>query len=82
MVMESLSNGVLPMVSYFSGFRDSVDNLEPFLDQALIALMKIPTAHDVRVRSIADNIHQLFTGQYLENIGPTLRQIAVEYFDW
>jgi glycosyltransferase involved in cell wall biosynthesis len=81
-VMESLSNGVLPMVSYFSGFRDSVDNLEPFLDQALIELMKIPTSHDVRVRSIADNINQLFTGQYLENIGPTLRRIAVEYFDW
>jgi len=81
-VMESLSNGVLPLVSYFSGFKDSVDNLEPFLGQALIELMKIPTAPDVRIGRIADNLKQLFAGQYLKNIGPTLRRVAVEHFDW
>ncbi len=80
--MESLSNGVLPLVSYFSGFKDSVDNLEPFLGQALIELMKIPTAPDVRIGRIADNLKQLFAGQYLKNIGPTLRRVAVEHFDW
>ena len=81
-VMESFSNGVLPLVSYFSGFKDSVDSLEAFLDPALIELIKIPAAHDVRIKTIADNLRQLFAGQYLKYIGTTLRQIAVEHFDW
>lgn len=81
-VMESLSNGVLPMVSYFSGFKDSIDDLEAFLDPGLIELIKIPTAHDVRIKTIADNLRQLFSGQYLQHIRPILRRIAVDHFDW
>ena len=37
-LMESLANGVLPVVSYFSGFKDGVDELEQLLDPALVSL--------------------------------------------
>jgi len=81
-VMESLSNGVLPIVSYFSGFKDSVDDLQPFLGESLTEKIKIPVDSDVRVERIAANVNGLLAGQSLEKIGAKLRQIAVENYDW
>lgn len=81
-VMESLSNGVLPLVSYFSGFKDSVDDLRPLLGENLNDLMKIPVDRDTRVKAIASNVNTLLADKNLKNIRPTLRQIAREHYDW
>lgn len=81
-LMESLSNGVLPIVSYFSGFKDGVDSLIPFLGKALTEKMKMPVAPDIRVATIADNLTALLTDNSLKKIGPQLRKIAVENYDW
>ncbi|MBN1994501.1 MAG: glycosyltransferase family 4 protein [Anaerolineae bacterium] len=81
-LMESLSNGVLPLVSYFSGFMDGVDDLIPFLGQSLTTRMKIPVDPAVRVVSIAPNINDLLTDASVKSLSPTLRQIAVENYDW
>ena len=81
-LMESLSNGVLPVVSYFSGFRDSVDDLAPFLAETLIEKMKLPVDGQIRVERITANINGLLAEPTLKEIGPKLRQIAVENYDW
>ena len=81
-VMESLSNGVLPLVSYFSGFRDSVDDLRPLLGETLNDLMKIPVDKETRVTTIVSNLNTLLADESVKTIRPTLRQIAVENYDW
>ena len=81
-VMESLSNGVLPVVSYFGGFKDSVDDLTPFLGEALTEKIKIPVDINVRVERIASNINELLADHDLKRIGTELRRIAVENYDW
>ncbi len=81
-LMESLSNGVLPVVSYFSGFKDGVDELKPYLGRSLTEKMKIPVDASVRVERIATNLNGLLARQDLQKIGPKLRQIAVDNYDW
>jgi glycosyltransferase involved in cell wall biosynthesis len=81
-VMESLSNGVLPLVSYFSGFKDSVDDLRPLLGETLNDLMKIPVDKETCVEKIASNLNTLLADESVKTIRPKLRQIAVENYDW
>ncbi len=81
-VMESLANGVLPLVSYFSGFKDSVDELRPLIGARLNDLMKIPVTPDGRIETIAAGLGQLLEDQSYIGLKPQLRQIAVEQFDW
>ena len=81
-LMESLSNGVLPLVSYFSGFKDGVDELEPLLGRSLSDRMKIPVDVQVREEQIAANISGLLADERLKTFAPRLRQIAVEKYDW
>jgi glycosyltransferase involved in cell wall biosynthesis len=81
-LMESLSNGVLPIVSYFSGFKDGVDELELFLDQKIVEKMKISINPKTRIDSIISNITSLLAETDLKQYTSTLRQIAVEHYDW
>lgn len=81
-LMESLSNGVLPMVSYFSGFADGLDALIPYLGPNLIERMKIPVEDSIRISGIINNISDLLADKSIQAIGPVLRKIAVDNFDW
>ncbi len=81
-VMESLSNGVLPVVSYFSGFKDSIDELGLFLGKGLIDRMKLSVEPAQRVDVMISNICELLVDPDAGCYGPQLRQIAVENYDW
>jgi glycosyltransferase involved in cell wall biosynthesis len=81
-VMESLSNGVLPVVSYFSGFKDSVDDLESLLGKSLIEKMKLSVDPAQREEVMISNISGLLADPDLKSYGPRLRRIAVENYDW
>ncbi len=81
-VMESLSNAVLPLVSYFSGFKDSIDDLRPLLGESLNDLMKIPVDKEIRVETIISNLNTLLADESIKTIRPQLRQIALENYDW
>ncbi len=48
-LMESLSNGVLPLVSYFSGFKDGIDELAGLLGVETVSKMKISAPSRIRV---------------------------------
>lgn len=80
-LMESLSNGVLPAVSYFSGFRDGVDELQPYLDASLLEHMRLPVDPTGRVSGIAMQLTALLH-EPLHKISPQLRKIAEERHDW
>jgi glycosyltransferase involved in cell wall biosynthesis len=81
-LMESLANGVLPMVSYFSGFADAVDELEQYLGKDMVEQMKIPMAMETRVGAIAANIVSLLDILQTTDLSGELSQIARENYDW
>ncbi|WP_455208098.1 glycosyltransferase [Kaarinaea lacus] len=81
-LMESLANGVLPMVSYFSGFKDGIDELEQFLDKSLVAHMKIPMEKERRIDTLAGNIITLLGQVKTHDISDRLARIARENYDW
>ena len=81
-LMESLSNGVLPVVSYFSGFADAVDDLIPYLGIEWVERMKIPVDDQNRIPGLVKNLPSIMSDPGLSIISPKLRKIAVENFDW
>ncbi len=81
-VMESLANGVLPLVTDFSGFSDSITELESFLGKSLTDRIRIPRDDAVRVERLASNLASLLGDAKLREASPVLRRIAEENFDW
>jgi glycosyltransferase involved in cell wall biosynthesis len=81
-LMESLSNGVLPVVSYFSGFADGVDELIPYLGIEWVERMKIPIDDKNRIPGLIKNLPAVMSDPGLPVISPKLRKIAVENYDW
>ena len=81
-LMESLANGVFPLVSYFSGFKDGIDELEKFLDPTLVDKMKIPTDPTTRIPTLISNINNLLSDNSLDELRPSLCRIAAENYDW
>ncbi len=81
-LMESLANGVLPVVSYFSGFADGVAELVPWLGEDITERMKIPMDETLRIESLADNLAGLLGEKAGAERGRALRLIAEEHYDW
>ena len=81
-LMEALSNGVFPMVSYFSGFVDGIDELEKYLDKKIVDYMKISIENDQRIQSIIDNVQNISTILKEKSLAEQLRPIAVKHYDW
>jgi glycosyltransferase involved in cell wall biosynthesis len=52
-LMESLANGVLPAASNFSGFAEGLDALVDDLGADMVALLRLPTAPEQAVISMA-----------------------------
>jgi len=81
-LMESLSNGVLPVVSYFSGFTDGIDELADVIPPELLSKMKIPMAPESRISTMAENICDILASDSFRTIRPKLREVACERYDW
>jgi len=81
-LMESLANGVLPLVSYFSGFKDGIDDLAQYLPEDLIENMKIPMIIENRITSLASQITNLLSTLKTEGVNRQLAKIARDRYDW
>ena len=81
-LFESLSNGVFPMASYFSGLACGLDELVPFLGQELVDMMKISIDDAARIPGLIKSLSRILSNKDIEAISPKLRMIAVENFDW
>jgi len=81
-LMESLASGVLRLVSYFSGFRDGVDDLARLLGDNVAERMKLPVDPEARIESIARAISKSLGDPEVRALPPRLRQVAVEHLDW
>jgi len=81
-LMESLSNGVLPMVSYFSGFTDGIDELADVIPEDLLSQMRIPMDNQQRIKVMADNLLSILSNESFTKIRPKLREVACARYDW
>ena len=81
-LMESLANGVLPVVSDFSGFADGLEGLVPHLGEEWVDRMRLPVEPEGRVEAIATKLASLLGDERRADLGPRLRALAVEHFDW
>jgi len=81
-LMESLANGVLPVVSYFSGFQDGVDELEQYLTKSLVNHLKIPMEKETRIATLAENIIELLSVVKAKDYSKELSAIAQTNYDW
>jgi len=81
-LMESLANGVLPVVSYFSGFKDGIDDLAQYLSEDLIENMKIPMIIESRISSLVLQITTLLNKLKAADVNCQLAEIAKDQYDW
>jgi glycosyltransferase involved in cell wall biosynthesis len=81
-VMESLANGVVPVVSDFSGFADGLRDLEAHLGADLVDRMRVPASGPFRVERIAQQLISLLGDRSIDALRPRLRALAVRHFDW
>ena len=80
-LMESLSNGVLPAATSFSGFAEGLDQLVPKLGADLVDRMRLPLEPVGRVQGIAERLAGLLQ-TVSEGLHDRLREIAVSEYDW
>lgn len=81
-LMEALSNGLIPVVSDFRGFRSGLNELAKFFDPAIHECMKIPMDPDTRIPSLVDHVASLLQNPKIFEMQQNLHQIAVDNYDW
>lgn len=81
-LMESLSNGVLPAASSFSGFAEGLDALVDDLGEQTVNRLRLPVDPDEAVPGIASRLSALLLQGSDEDLRSRLRRIAVERYDW
>jgi len=81
-LMESLSNGVMPAASNFSGFAEGMDHLVAHLGEARVASMRLPVEPSGRVQGMAERLAKLLVDTASADLTEKLREIAVTEYDW
>ena len=81
-LMESLSNGVLPAASYFSGFAEGLDALVDLLGEATVERLRLPTQPPGLVSSMADKLAALLADDFGDDLRERLHRQAVQSYDW
>ncbi len=81
-LMEALANGVAPVASYFSGFKDGIDELDQYLDPELVNYFKISADPAQRIPSITSNIIALLDRYLSDTLSTKLAGIAKRQYDW
>jgi glycosyltransferase involved in cell wall biosynthesis len=79
---EALANGVLPTGSYHSGLGDGLDDLQPYLPDAIWQLMKLETDPEHPVKAMVASLSGLLEALEKEDLSTRLRAIAEERYDW
>lgn len=81
-LMEALSNGVIPVVSDFRGFRCGLNDLKQFIDQDIHRNMKIPMESRIRVTSLIEHVSDLLKNPKVGTLQQYLHEVAVNNYDW
>ncbi|MEN8149619.1 MAG: glycosyltransferase, partial [Planctomycetota bacterium] len=81
-LMESLSNGVLPAASDFSGFAEGLDHLVPELGRELVQSMRLPIDPATCVAGMVERLSSLLAQPRDDARKARLRDIAVRRYDW
>ena len=70
------------MVSYFSGFKDGIDELKDKITENIWKYMKFPMEADKRVPVLIKNITHILGDKNLAKTKDGLHSIAVKNYDW
>ena len=81
-LMEALSNGVIPVVSDFRGFRCGLNDLTEFLEPEIHSNMKIPMDPRIRMVSFIEHVTTLLKNPKVETLQSYLHEVAVNNYDW
>lgn len=82
-LMESFSNGVIPLVSYYAGFKDGIDDVREDVGEEINDLMKILyEPQDLRIPKLIGNIVRLEQHSGLTECKLKLRKLAETKYDW
>ena len=82
-LMESLANGVVPVLPDHSGFSESLRSLRQPLGDKFVDSITMPSQTDRRVdglRLVLDNLMNNLSD--VRGLTPKLRKLAVERYDW
>lgn len=82
-LMESLANGVVPVLPDHSGFSESLRSLREPLGDDFVDSITMPSEDEQRVLGL----HKVLTGLVsslddVRGLTPVLRKLAVERYDW
>ena len=82
-LMESLANGVVPVLPDHSGFSESLRSLREPMGDAFVDSITMPSEPERRVSGLASVLTGLIASLGdLRQLTPQLRKIAEERYDW
>ncbi|MFQ5599269.1 MAG: glycosyltransferase family 4 protein [Candidatus Krumholzibacteriia bacterium] len=81
-LLESFANGVLPMVTYDSGFKDGLDSVRRDLPPYVWEKLQISASAADRIERLSRNAIDLLRILEQEDLGTQVRDLALGRFDW
>ena len=81
-LMESVANGVFPLVTDFSGFSDGLSMLAELLGSELVDRLRLPYGVAERREGIVDRVCGMLDRMPADDERSRLHEIAVNHFDW
>lgn len=79
-LVEAASCGVIPIASYFSGFKEILDQFKGFLPSSVFPLLTLPI-HGVEViQQLIEKLSKLIENK--PQISSYLRKVAVQKYSW
>lgn len=79
-LVEAAACGVIPVASYFSGFKEILDQFKEFLPSSVFPLLTLPISGPELVPRLIENISRLIKDQ--PPIMTQLREAAIRKFSW
>ena len=79
-LVEAASCGVIPVASYFSGFKEILDHFKERIPQDVFSLLTIPAEGKAIVFKLIDSLSKLIEKK--PAIAHLLREVAVNKFSW
>jgi len=79
-LVEAVSCGVIPIASYFSGFKEILDQFKDFLPSSVFPLLTLPIRGVEVIQQLIEKLSKLIENK--PKISSYLRKVAVQKYSW
>lgn len=79
-LVEAAACGVIPIVTYFSGFKEILDEFKDTLPRSVFPLLTLPFSGTEVIPQLIENISKLY--KTIPPISESLRELAIQKFSW